>query len=236
MKKFTKMYPDAKSELLIMFLIEHSIELLLFEEKVEVLNYIYSLSAIKHGTPEWFIKKYFDNNMIVTQNIKAIIMYKLNKRNIMILNENGKWTNAEPEDEREIAASKEAKLLLTYKIDEYNKIVGFIGYEKNNRYLVFKTKDLTSKRDTGARCDEAGKNKTMKLINDIIGETKYTNETTKVEKDADGNIIAEAVGHVELCVLQEFILRYFNSIKKNGKKWFLTPEMALFFALYTVNV
>ena len=236
MQKFLKMYPDAKSDLLILFLIEHSIELLLFEEKIEVLNYIYSLNTIKQGTPEWFIKKYFDNNIIVTPNIKAIVMYKLDKRNIMVLNENNKWVKAEPEDEREIAASKEAKTLLTYKIDEYNKIVGFIGYEKSNRYLVFKTKDLTSKRDTGARCDEAGKNKTMKLINEIIGENKYTNETTKAEKDADGNIIREATGHVELCVLQEFILRYFNSIKKDGKKWFLTPEMAIFFSLYTVNV
>jgi hypothetical protein len=236
MQKFAKMYPESKGDLLITFLIEHSIELLLFDEKVELLNYIYSLHTIKNGTTEWFIKKYFDNNIIVTPNIKAIIMYRLDKRNIMILNENNKWVTAEPEDEREIAASKEGKNLLTYKIDEYNNIVGFIGYEKSNRYLVFKTKVLTSKRDTGARCDEAGKNKTMKLINDIIGETKYTNETTKVEKDEDGNIIREAMGHTELCVLQEFILRYFNLIRKDGKKWFLTPEMAIFFNLYTVNV
>ena len=59
---------------------------------------------------------------------------------------------------------------------------------------------------------------------------------TKAEKDGDGNVIREAVGHVELCVLQEFILRYFNTIKRDDKKWFLSPEMAIWHKLYTVFV
>ena len=118
----------------------------------------------------------------------------------------------------------------------HNNIIGFIGYEKNNRYLVFKTKDMSSKRDTGARCDESGKLKTLQKLNEIVGENKYTNENTKLEKNSDGNIIKEAVGHVELCVLQEFILRYFNTIKRENKRWFLTPEMAIWHKLYTIFV
>ena len=35
--------------------------------------------------------------------------------------------------------SKEGKEILSFKLDDYNKIIGFIGYEKSNRYLVFKT-------------------------------------------------------------------------------------------------
>jgi superfamily II DNA or RNA helicase len=235
-KKMAKEYPETKGDMLIQFLIEHMIDLLLFEDKLEVMNYLYSLNAIKSGTFEWFAKEYFDRNIIVTKNLKAIVMYKLNKRIIMILNNDNKWVQSEPEDEREIAMSKEGKEILTFKADEYNKIVGFIGYEKSNRYLVFKTKDMLSKRDTGARCDEAGKDKTMKKINEIVGETKYTNENTKLQKDADGNVTREAINHVELCVFQEFILRYFDAIKRDDKKWFLTPEMAIFFKLYTVNV
>jgi hypothetical protein len=235
-KRMAKEYPETRGDMLIQFLIEHMIELLLFEDKLEVMNYLYSLNSIKSGTLEWFAKEYFDKNIIVTKNLKAIVMYKLNKRIIMILNNDNKWVQAEPEDERDIATSKEGKEFLTFKIDDFNKIVGFIGYEKSNRYLVFKTKDMLSKRDTGARCDEAGKDKTMKKINEIVGETKYTNETTKLQKDADGNITREAISHVELCVIQEFILRYFDVIKRDEKKWFLTPEMAIFFKIYTVNV
>ena len=78
--------------------------------------------------------------------------------------------------------------------------------------------------------------KNLTKINEIVGEEKYTNETTKAVKDADGNVMVEAVGNVELCVLQEFILRYFNTIKKDDKKWFLTPEMALWHKLYTIYV
>jgi len=235
-KKMAKEYPQTRGDILIQLLIEHMIELLLFEDKLEIMNYLYSLNTIKSGTFEWFAKEYFDKNIIATKNLKAIIMYKLNKRVIMILNNDNKWVQSEPEDEREIAASKEGKEVLTFKADDYNKIVGFIGYEKNNRYLVFKTKDMLSKRDTGARCDEAGKDKTMKKINEILGETKFTSENTKQQKDADGNVTKEAVNHIELCVFQEFILRYFDTIKRDEKKWFLTPEMAVFFKLYTVNV
>ena len=76
----------------------------------------------------------------------------------------------------------------------------------------------------------------MKKLNEIIGEEKYTAETTKAKKDADGNIVKEAIGQVELCVMQEFILRFFETIKKNNKQWFLTPEMAIYFKLYIIFV
>jgi hypothetical protein len=154
----------------------------------------------------------------------------------MILNKSNKWIVAEPEDQREIASAKETKEKLNLTIDNYNRLVGFIGYEKKNRFLIFKTKDMQSKRDTGARCDEAGKIKVLQKINDILGEVKYTNENTKLKKDQDGNVIAEAINHTELCVLQEFLLRFFNTMQKNGKKWFLTPELALWYKLYTIFV
>jgi hypothetical protein len=164
----------------------------------------------------------------------GFVLYNLNKFQVAILNKNNIWSIAEPEDEREIATLKEVKEFLSFKSTDYNKIVGFIGYEKSNRYLIFKTKDMESKRDTGARCSDATKAKNLTKINEILGEEKYTNETTKAVKDADGNVTFEAVGNVELCVLQEFVLRYFNAIKKDDKKWFLTPEMALWHKLYTI--
>ncbi len=237
MRKMSKEYPDTKNDnMLIKFLVAHMIELLLFDDKLAVMNYLYSLDSIKQGSFEWFAKEYFETHCITTKNFIVFIMYKLNKRMIMILNDKNSWVEAEPEDQREIAASKEAKEFLTMQPNEYNKIIGFIGYEKNNRYLIFKTKDMTSKRDTGARCDEAGKTKTIQKINDIVGEIKYTNENTKIQKDPDGNVTSEAVGQTELCVLQEFILRYFNTIKKDNKKWFLTPEMAIWYKIYNVFV
>jgi hypothetical protein len=235
MKKMSKDYPESK-DYLIDFLVAHMIELLLFEEKMDIMNYLYSLDNITKGSFEWFAKDYFERNSILTNNYNVFIMYKLNKRMIMILNKNNKWVEAEPEEQREIAMSKEAKDYLTFDMKQYNKIIGFIGYEKSNRYLVFKTKDIDSKRDTGARCDESGKEKTLNKLNEIIGEKKYTSENTKMQKDSDGNVIREATGQIELCVLQEFLLRYFNTINKNSKKWFMTPEMAIYHKMYTIFV
>jgi len=232
MKKMTKDYPDSK-ELLIPFLIAHMLETHLFEEKLEIMNYLYSLDKLTRQSIEWYAKEYFQMNSITTKSFTAFIMYKLGKRMIMILDENNKWTEAEPEDQREIASSPVAKNILTFTASEYNKIIGFIGYEKSNRYLVFKTKDITSKRDTGARCDESGKIKTMQKLNEILGEEIYTKESTKVQKDGK-EIISEAVGQVELCITQEFILRYFNDIKRESKKWFLSPELAIWHKMYTI--
>ena len=203
---------------------------------LEILNYIYSLTNIKKNTFEWFIKEYFEKNSITTKNFTVIILYKLNKRIILILNEDNKWIEAGPEDERELAESQQAKKILIFNKEKYNKIVGFIGYEKSNRYLIFKTKDMDSKRDTGARCDEAGKIKTIDILNKIVGEDKYTKETTKLIKDKDGNVIQEAIGQTELCVIQEFTLRYYDDIKKDNNRWFLTPELAIFHKLYNIII
>jgi len=127
-----------------------------------------------------------------------------------------------------LAKSKEAKEQLNIKQEDYNDVVGFIGLEKGNKYLVFKTKDIFAKRNKGARCDESGKEKTMAKLNKIIGKDVYTKESTKAQKNEDGIVIHEAIGQPELCVLQEFLLRYFNKTKKNDKIWFVTPEMAIY--------
>jgi hypothetical protein len=236
MRKMAKEYPDSK-EYLLHFLIAHMIELLLFEEKIVLINYIYSLNEIITNSIEFFIKDYFERKSITTKNFNALILYNLNKRKIMVFDDaEKKWVEAGPEDQREIAETEEVRELLNFKISDYNVIVGFMGYEKNNKYLTFKTKDMLSARDTGARCDEAGKNKTIQILNKIIGEEKYTKENTKIIKDDDKNVIQDAMGHVELCIIQEFILRYFDRIRKNDKKWFLSPEMALYFKLYTIHV
>jgi len=236
--KMSKEYKESQ-KYLIQFLVSHMIELLLFDDKINLMNYIYSLDSIPQDSLERYIKNYFEKKTITTRTFNVFITYNLNKRMIMILDNTNKWVAARSEDQREIAALPETKEFLAFNPNDYNNIVGFIGYEKGNKDLAFKTKNMTSKRDTGARCDQATKNKNLTKLNEIIGEEKYTIENTKAIKDEDGNIIQEAMGNVELCVLKEFILRFFNEHPKNGKngkKWFLTPEMAIWHKFYTVFV
>ena len=241
LRKIVKDYPGIQ-EYLLEFVIAHMIELLLFDDKLDLMNYIYSLDKLVKDSFEWHIKQYFERNSIIAQVAKnnktfiVYIMYKLNEEKIMVLDENNTWVETEPIQKQRIASSKEIQYLLTLDIEKYNKIVGFIGYEKKNVYMIYKTKDMTSKRDRGARCDEAGKDKTIQTLNSIIGEKKYTNENTRLKKDPDGNIIHDAISHDELCVIQEFILRYYDKIKKNDKSWFITPYMAIYYKLYNITV
>ena len=226
-RKMSKEYDESKKYLL-EFLVNHMMDLLLFHEKLSTMNYLYSLDNIERNTLEWFAKDYFERNSIITKDKIAFLLYDINKRKFFLLNKKNQWVQAEPEDERELLESSEAKQVLDMDKKDFNSIIGFIGYEKNNRYLVFKTKDITVKRNTGARCDEAGKQKSLDLLNTIVGMDKYTKENTKMVKAKDGTILQEAMSQMELCVLQEFLLRYFSKIKKSGKRWFLTPEMAIF--------
>ena len=214
------------------FLVAHIIEELFYKEKLELMNYLYSLGNIENQSFVWYLKSYFDDKIIVTKQFKYFIMYDLAKMKIMILNDKNSWVEAEPEDQREIATDPASYAALS--IDNYNKYVGFLGYKRKNVALVFKTKDMESKRDTGALCEEAGKEKSLQKLNLILGQEKYTAANTKLEKDKKGNVIQEAITHVEVCVMQEFYLRYFNVINKHNKRWFLTPDMAIYHKLYKV--
>jgi len=55
-----------------------------------------------------------------------------------------------------------------------------------------------------------------------------------MQKNKNGTVIQETIGQIDLCIIQEFLMRYYEVIKKNGKKWFLTPEMALVYKLYKI--
>ena len=210
------------------------VETLMYKDKYDLLNYLYSIKNINKNSLEMYLKEYFERNKYATNNEQYIIMYNLNKPVILILDKGNKWAIAEPEDQREFFSNEIVKEKLKFDKNSYNKYVGFIGYKKNNSMLVFKTKDMDSKRDTGATCEESGKEKSIQKLNLILGEEKYTKENTKMQRNKEGEIINEGIGQIELCVLQEFILRYYNVLMKNGKLWFLSPEMAIGHNLYKI--
>ena len=100
-------------------------------------------------------------------------------------------------------------------MNTYSKFAGYIGYDKKGRYLVFKVTDTTSKRKTGARCDEAAKIRKIQILNIIYNEVdKFNDENTK------------GMVQPELCSLIELLLRYNNKNKYQNKTWFLDFETA----------
>jgi hypothetical protein len=210
-----KMIKDGMQESdILMFLVQHIVDLLLFKEKVELLNYLYSLEVMQENSLEKMMKDYLDSQIITTRRLVGIILFAVDKRKIMVYDKTSKkWTDGEAEDEIEIANAAADKFRIPEGI-QFNTIVGFIDNEKSNKYLVFKTKQTDAKRNTGARCDEAVKGKKLQILNMIVGSEKYTKENTK------------GMVQAELCALQEFLLRYYNKIRKNNKFWFFNFELA----------
>jgi hypothetical protein len=227
------MFHEMKTEEnLYMYFVSHMIETLLYKDKLALINYIYSLKQIESTESlEYIIKKYFQDNTLEVRSKKFILFCDYTKKSelmedtediqklLIFNNKNNKWELAKAVDVDDFNSSS----ILTFEKTEYNEIIGFIGYTKNNNYLVFKTKNMNSKRDTGARCDEKGKGKTIDLFNEIVGSEIFTKANTN-------KIVSQ-----ELCVYEEFVLRFFNENKRNGKKWFVTPEMAIVFLLKENN-
>ena len=221
----TKMKQDGiPIELLQDDLIDHMIESLMYKEKIELLNYLnidcknFNINTNNNLVNDIFIikiKKYFCDKIIHANNITAIILFdgpsRVNNLKVYIL-KNNRWIAAEPEDIRDIIPFINEKFKIRPNL---NTFVGFMGYEDKNKYMIFKVKDTTRNRNTGSRCDQAGKKKTIDILNDIIGENKYTKENTR------------GMVQQELCILQEFLLRNYERDMKNGKTWFLNTEMAV---------
>jgi len=195
-------------------LIENLVDMLSYHEKIQLMNYIYSLTLLQENTIEFYVKKYLETKIIKTKRLTSIILFSDDKTQVMIL-KNKKWIKGEAEDEIDIAS--EFLKIPEYKT-EVNNLIGFIGEDTRNKYLIFKVKDMEAKRNTGARCDEAGKEKKIKILKELLGEEmfdKYTQGTSK------------GMLQPELCSLQEMLFRYYNKIKKNNKRWFFDHDLAM---------
>jgi len=177
------------------YLVDHIIETLLIPQRLELLNMIYLLKTnVERNSLEWYVKKYFMRNIIHLDDFDAIVFLG---PVVFVLNpKTNQWTPAEPEDLRDLENSAEGKAKLHPTFENKKKVIGFIGYEKNNQSLVFKTRDLSAKRDLGARCDQAKKSKTVDTLNLILGEQRFTVENTK-----------DVYQKEDLCILLEFLMR-----------------------------
>lgn len=191
------------------FIINNLLELLIFDDLKSILDYLF-FSPTQLSNFEQLIKKYINNQLLIINDIKGIIIPKENKQ-FLLVKSDSEWTKGEQEDYVDLAPAIKEKII---KLTNMNQYIGFIGDFKNE-YNIFKVKNMEDKRSKGARCDQAGKAETIKLLNDILEENKYTNANTKGRNKK------------EFCVVQELVLRYFNKNKKNNKIWFLTPQEAI---------
>lgn len=205
-------------EILLEFVVDHIIDMLMYEQVIILLNYLYSVQSIESELLIK-IKDTFDRKLIRNKGITGIILEKEGKTTLVV-NKNGRWIKAEGEDIQDLMKklTEYSNSVKNLEISPINNIVGFISNFKNT-IMTFKVKFMDAKRNIGSRCDQSGKINTIKTLNKIIGREVFTSENTR------GN---NGRSETELCIIQEFYLRLFDKQKKNGKRWFYNAVDSIF--------
>ena len=191
----------------------HIVDELSFENRLLLMNSLDNIADSEFGKR---IKTYINKDVITNKGVIGSLLNNNGSHQLFIKTPVDAteyvWTLATAEDKIDLQPQLAAIVNKFFPIkDKLNQLTGFmINFKKD--YIIFKVKDLTKKRHKGARCDQSGKKEAIKILNAIIGEEKYSNDSEINQK--------------QVCVLQEFILRLYNKEKKNGLHWFLTPAEA----------
>jgi hypothetical protein len=206
------------------FIIAHIVDFLEFDNKLLLLNYLYFKKGADDSEFEKRLKDYLDTKLIKNpeKKLTGIFLQKEKKHQLYILDvKKQMWREAEQTDYNELTG--EIKSIITKIIKSLNNVVGFIINFKGG-FFVFKTKSFSDKRSKGARCDQAGKNETIKTLNLIIGSEKFTQK------------IVAGISSIELCCYLELILRYYNHEKSQNKSWFVGPEYSTMIDIENINI
>ena len=189
-------------------------EQLEFDEQLLLLNYY------EKNKDNTFLEKlmdYFKKYEMTSKKVRGILLPNKGILKLIVAKKEKDsivWKLGEGEDyidlENDIVKIKNNLLPLKTKL---NSLVGFmINFKKE--FMVFKVKDLTGVRASKAlRVDQAGKNITIKILNDILKNEMYTTDVKINQK--------------QICIMIEFYLRLFEKDYKDNKSWFLTPTEAI---------
>jgi hypothetical protein len=199
-----------KQELLETFIVHHIIESLLFEDTLSLLNYMETLTEqddvlLNHT------RAYFKHKFVPSKDRIGIQLQNLGKQQLIVSSPTlpHQWSIAKPQDYEDLSEGITKNIQKVFPIQErLNKYIGSMVIFKKD-YMVFKIRDMSQSRNSGARCDQASKIKSIKILTDVLEETQYT--------------VKSSFSRYELCIIQEFWFRHKDLEQTQQKRWFLTP-------------
>jgi len=205
---------------LLTILVAHIVDELTYEHMLLLLNNLDTITDADFGTR---VKNYINSAMITNKGITGILVNNNGKHQLLKKStDDGTWKIADAEDYHDLTPQLNTIVMKFIPVENnLNKLVGFMDNFKKD-YIIFKVKDLTKPRHKGARCDQSGKKEAIKMLNSIVGEEKYDNDSEISQK--------------QVCVMQEFIMRIYNKEKKNGVYWFLSPAEAALINIEKLSV
>ena len=215
----------SEHDTLLELLVDHIIDELKMDDFRLLLT---SLDTLDLNGDDYFeknLKKNIEKNIMITDDgLTGIFVNNIDKGENQLLIKNGEsWSLAKPMDLPDFAPKiEEMKNKFLPSKTKMNNLVGFMGEFKKDGYMVYKLKDLSNKKNKGARCDQSGKTalpNLQKIIDSLENEDDkedYIGFMDKVKK----------LNHKQICIIQEMILRLFTHEKYNNKIWFLSAVEA----------
>ena len=199
-----------KSELINTYVGFHYLDRLSIEDRLILIGRLFpgkgSLNAY-----ETIVQLYFSKLLLEVEDetgdiIQSIVLADGEINRLFVLR-NGDWSSAEHTDEKLFLDIR--KTALTVPLSKINKTeIGFISPFKGKE-LVFKTKDMTQKRNNkGAKCTDSSKVAIANKIGGIMGEPDLY-QSTDIERP-------------ELCVILEILMRW--KTEATETTYFFGPE------------
>jgi len=223
---------DIDVETLFEYAVIHNIDELNKEDKLELLNYITNdtnnSDKLYYIIKTYFEKKYLDYHSSVTIQLGDLIC----------IQRGGLFEIANDVITLEIYEMLEESVkpyVENYPVKLTNIVVGFIDYENKSNVLLFKLRDTskeqhrkkTGKLDKrimnthGFVASTSGKAKAIEILNMII-TSKPSNIQLNMEKYTKEN--SKAFIELDICIVQELLLRYFQDVKKEDVLYFYSYE------------
>jgi len=242
-------YNKMKFEQLLNYAMNHVLDLLTFNEKFILLNYI-TQKKTDFTELDKYIDNYFKQTKISGGRYDGIVIAQFNKpasheQYTILTNKDGRWIN----DRRAITGGLAQAMFDKFQIKDIsiktiNKIIGFMTNFKGTQ-IVFKTKNIEQsergRSNKGQRCDRGeGKNSIIRKINAFLGEkgekekyemgqqhksslcSIYGHKNIKQEYIGKEGKIETKINTLQLCVENELILRHHNHTRKDNKRWFFS--------------
>ena len=188
------------------YIVYHFLDLLTMFEKLVLIRHLFRKDGhIGLLDLALICKMYFEENEMVLEGIRAILLFDGEKNQLWIQSKENRelWTVAEYTEE-ELFKGEIDRIFSIPKEMIHRKEVGFVYSFKGNQNVI-KIKDMSQKRSIGAKLDDAGKPIVLKYLGGILGaENPYSG------KKGDKSIMK----NLSLCVILEILMRWMTEHRR----------------------
>ena len=186
-----------QEDVLFSLIVDRQIDVLLLDEVLEVLNYLYFTKG-EFEEYRILLRGSFQKRMIKNSAGKEGIWLLKAKELVLYVAGESEWREAKFSERRLFAEPSDAL--------PKNDFIGYMELTPSGKSVAFKTNFLSSTSTKGAVCNQSHKQGIIENIESISGSNKPR---------------LNHMGRDQLCIYMELVLRYYNDAKKDNKTWFL---------------